>query len=373
MINSDTPKSWLASRLPCAPAWGARLTAPLLAREQPYLGALPAIITAALIFMALSGAVLRLFYNPADAWHSVQFIDRNVNYGWLIHTFHATGTTMIFGAVYLALFREIYIRSYKAPGELAWLLSIAQFSLLLLVGYLGYVMADGAVGFWSLASAANTASVLTGLPGGLGSWFFGGPAGPGTLARLAVFHAVLALAIFGIIFLYSAAKNAAAPAVTRNAVGFHPYYSAQYFAAFVVFCLIFAVLAFFAPHLGENPLNLAEGSSLLVPVVTTPPWYLLPVTALGHACPGVTGSIIATIAVLALLAALPWLDRSPAGKPPGFLWKLLTLILALDIFLLCLCAGAASTIAGIGVVVFALYFFLHFIVLIPLVTALETN
>lgn len=363
-MTTDAKKPWLETRLPALGAWRACLTAPVFAREAPYLGTLPVLITAALVFMALSGFVLAVFYNPADAFNSIQFIDRNVNYGWLIHAFHETGTTMIFGAVYLALYRGIYTRSYKAPGELVWLLSIAQFSLLLLTGWLGYVLADGAVSYWSLAGNAASANALNGLPGAIGSWFFGGPAGPGTLARLAVFHILLALAIFGIAALYFTAKNAVSAPVPGKKISFHPYYSAQYFAAFCVFVLIFGILVFFAPHLGENPLNRAAANPLIMPVVATPPWYLLSLTA--------ASGLLLVIAKLAVLFALPWLDRAAPGKTPGGLYRFLVLLLALDVILLSLAAAAApSMLASILVILFTAYYFLHFIVLTPLVTAME--
>jgi ubiquinol-cytochrome c reductase cytochrome b subunit len=262
-------KPWLESRLPVRSCF-AGLLAPSLPREKPYLASLPVLITGALIFQTLSGFVLSLFYSPADAFNSIQFIDRSVNYGWLIHAFHETGTTMIFAAVYLSLFRALLTRAYKAPGEMVWFLNLAQFILLLLVGYLGYVLADGAVSYWSLTNAVTTSLGMTGLPGALASWFFGGPDGAGALPRLAVFHAVLALAIFGILYLYHHAQKAAEPRVERG-VPLHPYYTSQYFVAFVVYALIFAILVFFAPHLGENPLNRAAGNPLVLPVTVTAP------------------------------------------------------------------------------------------------------
>jgi ubiquinol-cytochrome c reductase cytochrome b subunit len=364
---------WLDTRLPALENFRAFWSAPVLPRERPYLASLPVLITGALIFQTLSGFVLSLFYNPADAYNSIQFVDRNVNYGWLIHAFHETGTTMIFGAVYLFLFRALLRRDYKAPREVLWFVSVAQFSLLLLVGYLGYVLADGAVSYWSLSSTVSGAFSLNGFPGAIGVWFFGGADGAGTLARLAVFHAGLALAVFGILLLEYLARRGMEPRVARG-VGLHPYYTSQYFAAFVVFALIFAVLVFFAPHLGENPLNRGPADPLVLPVAVAPPWYLLTVGNVGHVFPGNWGSIFAVLARLAVLVALPWLDRSAPAKPAGFLHKFLVFVLALDVILLALWAmQPPSLIAEILAVLFTAYFFFHFLVLLPLTTALEAK
>jgi ubiquinol-cytochrome c reductase cytochrome b subunit len=374
-MSTDVKASWVSARLPILAQAQVFFTERNLAREAPYLGMLPALITAALVFMAASGLVLSVYYNGGQGFSSLQFIDRDVSNGWLIHAFHETGTTMIFGAVFLYLFRGIFTRAYKAPGELVWIFGVAQFALLLLVGWLGYTLTDGAVSHWSLTTSADDATLLTGIPGAVATWFFGGPAGEGTLSRLVVFHTVLALAVFAIAALHYAGSKAIAPKVSgRQAVGFHPYYTSQYFVALVVFALIFSVLVFFAPHLGENPLNAGPADPLIVPAALTPPWYLAPLSAVQSVFPGIYGGIIGVVAALGVLFALPWLDRSGPNGRAGFVYKLLVVVLALDVIGLALAISAGpSAIAGILVLVFTVWYFLHFLVLTPLVTALEAE
>ncbi len=369
-MTSTTPtKPWAETRLPFLQGWRTYLTAPVLTREGPYLGTLPVLITATLVFMALSGFILAIYYQPAHAYDAISFTDRNVNSGWLIHGFHETGATMIFAAVFLALFRALLLAEYRAPGELVWFLSLGQLLLLLLVGYLGYAMTGGAVAYWSLVQSSGDAMALGGAPGAIGAWFFGGPAGGSTLARFAVFHVALALALFGIVALYFAARRALVPpGPPRAGVPFHPYYTAQFFAALVIYSLIFAVLVFFLPHLGENPLNRAPGNPLLLPLSLTPPWYLLPTAAFGQFVPGTLGGVVAVFAAFSALFALPWLDRSAPNSPPGGLYRTLIVLLALDVIALSLAGAAHSTIGNVLVVLFTLYYFLHFLVLTPLVT-----
>jgi len=369
-------KPWLESRLPLGAAWRANVSHYQTARDQPYLATLPGLILGALIFLALSGAVLSLFYVAAEgsAFHSIQFIIRSVNFGWLVQSFHTTGTTMLFAAVYLLLFRAILGSSYKGQGDLVWFLELKLFIILLLTGWLGYVLADGATSYWSLHNAALAGARLGGFPGAIADWIFGGPAGPGTLARMAVFHVILALLLLAVIGAIIVAKRVVAPPVHRNPVAFHPYYTAQYFAAFVIFALIFAILVFFAPHLGENHLNLAAGNPLMVPALLTPPWYLLPIAAIGGVVPTTLGGVIAVIAGLAVLYALPWLDRSKPGASTGFLYKLLVFILALDVIALALAAAAPpSLVTAILIKLFIAWYFLHFLVLTPLTSATESK
>ncbi len=367
--QAHTP-SWLETRLPLGAAWAAAVTEYRAAREQPYLATLPGLILGTLVFLTLSGAVLSVFYVAAEggAYASIQFIIRSVNFGWLIQSFHATGTTLIFAALYLLLFRTILNRAYKGSDDLAWFLKLKLLIILLLTGWLGYVLSDGAVSYWSLHNAALAGARLNSFPGVISEWIFGGLAGAGTLARIAFFLVVLALLLFPLIVALKDATRSATPTLPRS-VAFHPYYTSQYFAAFVIFAVIFAVLAFFAPHLGENRLNALAGDPLVVPAVLSPPWYLLPISAIGGALPGTLGGIIAVIAALAMLYALPWLDRSKPGLPAGFLYKLFVWILALDVIALSLTAAAPpSAFTGILTGVFILWYFFHFLILTPLTT-----
>lgn len=372
MSSTPTKPSWTASRLPFLAPWRATFTTPAFAREAPYLATLPVLIGAALLLMAATGLVLAVYYNPWAGFASLQFIARDVNNGWLVRGMHQTGTTMILGAAYLLLFRGMLGRHYKAPGELVWLLGVAQFCLLLLVAWLGYVLTDGACAYWSLAQASGAAATLTGAPGALGTWFFGGAAGAGALARMAVFHAVLALAALGLILLYLAAARAA-PQTGPKPVAFHPYYTAQYFVAFVVFALIFCVFLFFLPHFGMNRLNAAAANKLLVPVVAVPPWYLLPVSDVARVAPGIWGGILLVAARLGVLFALPWLDRSgPRGRPGG-MYRFLVFVLAADVLALGLCTASQGPLTHLLAMLFTLWYFLHFLVLTPLLTAMEAE
>jgi quinol-cytochrome oxidoreductase complex cytochrome b subunit len=357
---TETAKSWAATRFPALAAWQHGLTSTQTTpRERPYLAALPILLTGGLVFLALSGFSLALHYNPFAAFDSLQFIDRSINNGWLVHGFHESGTTMVLGAAYWLVFRSMLTGSYRAPGELVWLLAVALLALLLVAGYFGYTLSGGAVSYWSLTEA--TRSLGGGLPGQLQAWVFGGPAGSGSLARLIVLHVALAVAIFGVLAVYFSAAKAVA---LKDVTVFHPHYAVQVFVAFVVFALILGVLVFFVPHFGENPLNLAAANPLLVPAFVTPPWYLLPVTALGN-----TGGPLLVIAAFLLLAALPWLDRGKTG--PKFWQRLLVWLLGLDIIFLCIATSVPSAFGPVLVTIFIAWYFLHFLVLTPLVSLLE--
>ncbi len=313
-MTTQTKTSWAATRLPCLGALCETFSRKDRAPDAPYAQAVPFLITVAAAFLTLSGIVLAVYYNPWHAFDSVQFIDRNVNNGWLIRAYHATGTTMIFGLTYWYLFRAMLSRSYRTPGEFVWMLSVKLLFVLLLTGWLGYVLTGGAAGYWSLFNAANAALSLGGLPGAVGTWFFGGPAGGGTLARLEVFHALLAVSLLIVVWMIHAARRTiSAPVTSARAVAFYPYYVAQYFAALTVFGFIFVLLAFYAPHLGTSHFNQIPADTLAVPLGAGVPWYLAPAAGLIGAFPTTGLSILAAIAAVVVLYALPWLDRSGAN------------------------------------------------------------
>ncbi len=373
-MDVEAQKAWSDRGWPDFAFWRARAETASLPREQAYLDTLPALITGTLLLLAASGLVLAVYYNPWHPYASIQFIEREVNSGWLIQSFHQTGTTMLFGAVYLLLFRGIFLRLYKGRGEFVWLGTVALATLLLLVGWLGYMLTGGAVAGAGLRQATLSAETWSGLPGLLTGWFFGGPHGPGTLARLTVLHAVLGVAVFALLLLLRAARQAVRPPVA-NPVAFHPYYTAQYFVAFTIFALIFALFAFFAPHFGDNPVNALPAGPMIIPLNPTPPWFLAPLSAVRVVLPGDAGAIIAVLAMLGLLFALPWLDRSPApAHQSGFLYRFFVVVLALDVLALGLAAACRPSLTAISLqIVFALWYFFHFLVLTPLVTAMEAK
>ncbi len=382
-MTTHSKTSWAATRLPCLGSLCATFNTKNRAPDAPYVQAFPFLITVAAAFLTLSGIVLAVYYNPWHAFDSVQFIDRDVNNGWLIRAYHATGTTLIFGLTYWYLFRAMLSRSYRAPGEFVWLLSVKLLVVLLLTGWLGYVLTGGAAGYWSLFNASNAALSLGGLPGAVGTWFFGGPAavggtltqtGGGTLARLEVFHGLLAASVLLLLWLIHASrKTISAPVTSQRAVAFYPYYVAQYFAALAVFAFIFVLLAFYAPHLGTSHFNNIPADSLAVPVGAGVPWYLAPAAGLVGVFASATLSIIAGIAAVAVLYALPWLDRSGINGATGKVYGFFIRLLALDIIGLGIAANTHCSSSAILAGVFTAWYFFHFLVITPVVTALEAE
>jgi len=354
--SSSCPGSGLASRLPFLGCACSCLFGRNRAPGAPWGETLPFLAALTFGLLALSGLVLAAYYNPRDAWGSLLFVGHEVNNGWLVRTYHQTGTTALFGLVYVALFRGMLTRGYRAPkdkvgGEAVWTASVAALAVLLAAGWMGFVLTGSAAG----ASALNAAAAQ---PGAVPGWVFGGPAGPDSLARLLVVHLVLAVVLVGLGWLVFAALHAVRPKPAEGqGVAFFPTYASQYAAALAFFGFIFAVLAFFLPHLGVPLLARVPADPSGLDLGTALPWYLAAWGGIGSVAHGLWG----VCAALVLLGALPWLDRGGGG----WLYTLLQWVFALAFVALTLCP--VPLVATLGTV----WVFVHVLVLTPLVTALE--
>ncbi|MBU6426195.1 MAG: cytochrome b N-terminal domain-containing protein [Rhodospirillales bacterium] len=335
---------------------------------QPWFNALPVLLGVLLAVLLASGAVVTVYYNPWHAYDSLQGIAREVRGGWVVLGYHQIGASLAFALLYLHLFRTLLTGGYRAPAEFAWMLWVKLLAVLLLTGWLGFVLNGGAGGYWSLMNAGNAAVRLNGFPGAVAMWFLGGPPGGSTFARLLVLHVLLALCAVLVIWMACAAAKKARPMPQGRAVPFWPVYASQYFAALAALALVFALLLGFAPHWGLGGQNAIPAGDMAVPVAISYPWYLTPAAGLAGAFHGVAGHIWAVIAAALLLYALPWLDRSRRHRP-GRLYRAFIWLLGLDV--LALGVVTAFPMGSLLPALFTFWFFFHFLVLTPLVTMLE--
>ncbi len=366
-MQVEAKQGWLASRVP-----GVTCVRGMLSESRspgaPWLATLPTLLAAMLVLLLASGVALAPFYDPRHAYAALQTIMRDVPGGWLVLSYHQIGASLAFALLYLHLFRILLVRGYRAPAEFGWMLWVKLLAVLLLAGWMGFALNGGVGGHSSLFNAVNAAMLLPGIPGAVAMWVFGGASGGATLARLLVFHALLALCAAWIILMAFAADKKARPVLQGPGVPFWPIYAAQYFVALSVLALVFAVLLGFVPHWGQGTQNTIPAATAAVPAVISYPWYLTPAAGLAGAFPGVAGHICAMILAAALLYALPWLDRS-RGARHGRVYMALTWLLGVDVLMLGLVT--AFPMGGVLPKLLGLWFYFHFLVLTPLVTMME--
>jgi ubiquinol-cytochrome c reductase cytochrome b subunit len=326
------PKSgferWLDQRLPLMRMVHDSFVDYPTPRNLNYFWTFGAILTLCLVTQIVTGIVLAMHYVPSidHAFDSVQRIRRDVPFGWLIQSIHATGASMFFLAVYIHMFRGLYYGSYKAPREVLWILGVLIYLLMMATAFLGYVLPWGQMSFWGATVITNffTAIPVVGEP--VQQWLMGGFAiDNATLNRFFSLHYLLPFVIFGVVILHvwalhvSGQNNPDGIEVKDKAdtVPFTPHATIKDLFAVAVFLLMFAVFVFFLPDALGHPDNYIPADPLKTPPHIVPEWYLLPFYAILRAIDFAVGPIsaklgglILMVGAIAVLVALPWLDTS---------------------------------------------------------------
>ena len=338
-----------------------------------------------LVIMIVTGIVLAMHYTPhvSLAFDSVERIMRDVNYGWLIRYIHMNGASFFFIVVYIHIFRGLYFGSYKAPRELLWMLGVVIMLLMMATAFMGYVLPWGQMSFWGATVITNLFSAIPVVGESIVTWLWGGfSVDNATLNRFFSLHFLLPFVIVGVVILHIIAlhrfgSNNPLGIDTRgpqDQIPFHPYYTVKDAFGLGVFLILFAIAVFFFPNFMGHPDNYTPANPLVTPPHIVPEWYFLPFYAILRAIPDKLMGVLAMFASIGILFVLPWLDRSPVRSGSFrpifrvFFWLLLA-----DCVLLGYLGGKPPE--GIYVILARLgtaYYFLHFIILLPLLSIFET-
>ncbi len=339
----------------------------------------------ALVIMIVTGITLAMSYTAHTdyAFDSVERIMRDVNHGWLIRYIHMNGASFFFIVVFIHIFRGLYYGSYKAPRELLWMLGVVILLLMMATAFMGYVLPWGQMSFWGATVITNLFSAIPLVGESIVVWLWGGfSVDNPTLNRFFALHYLLPFLIVGVVILHLVAlhrfgSNNPLGIDTRgpqDTVPFHPYYTIKDFFGLSIFLSLFAAAVFFFPNMMGHPDNYIPANALQTPAHIVPEWYFLPFYAILRAVPDKLGGVLAMFGAIAILFVLPWLDRSPirSGRFRP-LFKIFFWVLFLD----CLVLGyiGAMPAEGIYVVigrVATVWYFLHFLVILPVLSVIET-
>lgn len=376
--------NWIDSRLPIFTMLDHEYNHYPMPRNVNYLWAFGAIAGIMLVIMIATGLFLAMQYSSHTslAFDSVERIMRDVNYGWLIRYVHANGASMFFIAVYIHMFRGLYYGSYKAPREILWILGVIIFLVMMGTAFMGYVLPWGQMSFWGATVITNLFSAFPIVGDPIVTLLWGGfSVDNPTLNRFFALHFLLPFVLLGLVILHTAALHVCGsnnplgidPKGPQDTVPFNPYVTVKDGFAVVIFLIIYAAFVFFMPNYMGHPDNYIPADPLVTPAHIVPEWYFLPFYAMLRAIPDKLGGVLAMFGSIALLAFLPWLDRSKVRSCKfrpiyrQFFW-----ILALDALVLGYAGampaeGAWLVIARIGTA----YYFFHFLVLLPVLGKLE--
>jgi ubiquinol-cytochrome c reductase cytochrome b/c1 subunit len=343
------------------------------------------ILTFMLVAQIITGIVLVMHYTPqADmAFNSVEHIMRDVNYGWMMRYLHANGASMFFVAVYIHIFRGMYYGSYKAPREILWMIGVLILLLMMATAFMGYVLPWGQMSFWGAKVITNLFSAIPFVGESVTTWLWGGYAVDSpTLNRFFSLHYLLPFVLAGIVGLHIWAlhvpgnNNPTGVSVKsgQDTIPFHPYYTMKDGFAIVVFLLVFAAFAFFLPNYMGHAINYQPANPLVTPPHIVPEWYFLPFYAILRAVPSKLGGVLAMFGAIAVLFILPWLDtsrvRSATYRPifKGFFWIFAVVCVGLGYL-------GSKPPEGAYVIwsqLLTAYYFIHFLILLPLLGLLES-
>ncbi|MPZ29689.1 MAG: cytochrome b [Rhodospirillales bacterium] len=376
--------AWIDHRLPVFSYLEKEYNTFPTPRNFNYFWNFGAIATVMLVLMIATGIVLATNYTPhvLMAFDSVERIDRDVPQGWLIRDLHMNGASFFFIAVYIHIFRGMYYGSYKAPRELLWILGVIIFLLMMATAFMGYVLPWGQMSFWGATVITNLFSAIPVVGDAIVTWLWGGFAidNP-TLNRFYALHYLLPFIIVAVVALHVIALHVHGsnnplgidPRGPQDTVPFHPYYTMKDGFGVVVFLIVYAGFAFFAPDYMGHPDNYIPANPLVTPEHIVPEWYFLPFYAILRAIPDKLGGVIAMFGAIAVLFVLPWLDtsrvRSATFRP---IYKWFMFVLVIDVVVLGFCganppAGFWIPLAQVATV----YYFFHFLILLPILGKIE--
>ncbi|MGA0959976.1 MAG: cytochrome b [Sedimenticolaceae bacterium] len=396
--------NWIDERFPLSKVWSEHLAdyyAPKNFNFWYFFGSLAMLM---LVNQIVTGVWLAMAYKPdADlAFASVEYIMRDMDYGWLIRYMHSTGASFFFIVVYLHMFRGLMYGSYRQPRELLWIIGVVIYLVMMATAFMGYLLPWGQMSYWGAQVIVNLfAAVPFGIGEPLSEWIRGDYViSDATLNRFFALHFLLPFVLAALVFVHIVAlhkvgsnnpdgieikKNKDENGIPRDGIKFHPYYSIKDVFGIGVFLIFFTAVIFFAPEMGgyfiEAP-NFEPANPLKTPEHIAPVWYFTPFYAMLRAVPPMFGSqfpgVLVMFGSIALFFILPWLDRSPVKsiRYKGPIFKTALAIFVVTFVFLGYLGVVASTEMILGVeasiwapIFTAIYF--AFFLLMPIYSKLD--
>jgi len=345
-------ESWIDQRFPLTKVWNEHLAEYYTPRNFNFWYFFGSLAILMLVMQLVTGIFLTMHFKPdsANAFASVEYIMRDVEWGWLVRYLHSVGASAFFVVIYLHMYRGLLYGSYKGPRELIWVLGMLLYIVLMAEAFMGYVLPWGQMSYWGAQVIISLFGSVPVIGPDLLVWILGDYAvGDAALNRFFSLHVVaLPLILVVLVFLHLVAlhtvgsnnpdgieikKNKDKDGIPKDGIPFHPYFTVKDTMGVVAFLWIFCAVVFYAPGLNGYFLehaNFIEANPLQTPEHIAPLWYLTPFYSVLRAVPPMFGSqfpgVLAMGASLLILFFLPWLDRSPVKsiryRSPIYKWVL---------------------------------------------------
>jgi ubiquinol-cytochrome c reductase cytochrome b subunit len=386
--------TWVDERFPLTKVWEEHLAkyyAPKNFNFWYYFGSLALLV---LVIQILSGIFLTMHYKPDVklAFASVEYIMRDVPWGWLIRYMHSTGASAFFVVIYLHMFRGLIYGSHRSPRELIWLIGVMIYVALMAEAFMGYLLPWGNMSYWGAQVIISLFDAVPWVGPPVAEWIRGGfVVSDATLTRFFALHIVaVPLLLVGLVYVHIVAlhkvgsnnpdgveikRKKGSDGVPLDGIPFHPYYTVKDMVGVTVFLILFAAAMFFAPELGGWFLehdNFVPANILQTPPEIKPLWYFTPYYSILRAntvnffwIPGKLWGVFFMGLAIVLFFFLPWLDRSPVKsvRYRGWIYKTALTIFVISFLILGYVGtkppeGLYKTLAQVCTVLYFAFFFL---------------
>ncbi|EKT4507160.1 cytochrome bc complex cytochrome b subunit [Pseudomonas putida] len=386
---------WIDARFPATKMWEDHLSKYYAPKNFNFLYFFGSLVLLVLVNQIVTGVWLTMSFTPSaeEAFASVEYIMRDVEYGWILRYLHSTGASAFFIVVYLHMFRGLLYGSYQKPRELVWLFGMLIYLALMAEAFMGYLLPWGQMSYWGAQVIISLFGAIPVIGDDLTQWIRGDYLISGiTLNRFFALHVVaLPIVILGLVVLHILAlhevgsnnpdgvdikKKKDENGIPLDGIPFHPYYTVKDIVGVVVFLFVFCAVVFFFPEMGgyflEKP-NFEQANAFKTPEHIAPVWYFTPFYAILRAVPDKLMGVIAMGAAIAVLFVLPWLDRSPVRsmRYKGWISKVFLLVFCVAFVILGVLGVLAPTpgrtlLSQVCTVLYFAYF-----LLMPFYTRLE--
>ena len=387
--------NWINYRLPIINTFERHLSKHPVPKKVNFWYLFGALASIVLILQIVTGIWLMMPYSNTEegAFASIEYIMRDVDYGWIIRYMHTTGASMFFAIVYLHMFRGLLYGSFKKPKELVWIFGCTIYLVMMAEGFLGYVLPYGQMSYWGAQVIISLFGAIPDIGESLEIWVRGDYYISGiTISRFFALHVVaLPLILIALVFLHLVALHEVGAGnpegvdieeyidddgVPLDSVPFFPYKVLSAMPAIGVFGLVFCVIMFFFPEGGGYFLELAnfeEANPLVTPEHIAPVWYYSPFYTMLRAVPDPLGGLIVMAAAVAILFVVPWLDRSNVAsiRYKGILSKIAIVLFTVSFVTLGYLGTVTVTETGKIMSVICTLMYFAFFLLMPIYTSIE--
>jgi len=389
---------WVDKRFPIMRVWNEHLAEYYAPKNMGFWSLFGSLALVVLVLQIVTGLWLAMSYKPSaeQAFASVEYIMRDVNWGWLLRYMHSTGASFFFILVYLHMFRGLMWGSYKKPRELLWIIGVIIYLAMMASAFFGYLLPWGQMSYWGAQVIVNLFAAVPQVGPDLSTWVRGDfVISDATLNRFYAFHFVVPFVLVALVFLHIVAlhrvgsTNPDGIEIKKlkddngrplDGIPFHPYYTVKDTMGLVAFLAIFSLVVFYAPDFGGlflEPPNFQPADPLKTPEHIAPVWYFTPYYAMLRAVPPIAGSqfpgVVVMFGAILIMFLLPWLDRSPVRsiRYKGILSKAFLAAFAVSFVVLAyLGLKPASDLYTLLSQIFTIVYFAFFL-LMPIYTKLE--